>query len=120
MVVDTVTGAAVATLPIGRGTDAAAFDPVRKLIFSSNGLDGTVSVIREVDARTFVPAGTIKTQLSARTMSVDPATGRLFLLAAETNPAAMAAFLAAREAGRHAPSPFAPGTLKLLFFDPAP
>ena len=35
-------GAVVTQLPIGRGTDAAAFDPVRKLIFSSNGADGTI------------------------------------------------------------------------------
>lgn len=118
VVVDADTGATVATLPIGDGTDAAAFDPTRKLIFSSNGMDGTLSIIREVDANTFVSAGTLKTALSARTMSVDPVSGRLFLLAADTNPKAMAAFLAARKAGKRGPSPFVRGSLKLLFFDP--
>lgn len=118
VVVNADTGAMVATLPIGRGTDAAAFDPTRKLVFSSNGMDGTLSVIREVDANTFVPVGTIKTALSARTMSVDPVSGRVFLAAADTNAKAMAAFRAAREAGRRGPSPFARGSLKLLFFDP--
>ena len=117
-VVNTDTGATVATLPIGRGTDGAAFDPTRRLIFSSNGMDGTLSVIREVDANTFVPAGTIKTALSARTMSVDPVSGRLFLAAADTNAKAIAAFLAARKAGRRGPSPFVRGSLKLLFLDP--
>jgi DNA-binding beta-propeller fold protein YncE len=118
VVVDADTGATVASLPIGRGTDGAAFDPTRKLIFSSNGMDGTVSVIREIDARTFVPAGTLRTELSARTISVDPATGRLFLVAAKTSATALAAFQAARKAGRRGPSPFAPGSVKLLFFDP--
>jgi len=118
MVVNADTGAVVATLPIGQGTDAAAFDPTRKLVFSSNGMDGTLSVIREVDANTFVPAGTIKTALSARTMSVDPVSGRVFLVAADTNAKAMAAFRAARQAGRRGPSPFVQGSLKLLFFDP--
>lgn len=118
MVVNADTGATVATLPIGQGTDAAAFDPTRKLIFSSNGMDGTLSVIREVDANTFVPAGTVKTALSARTMSVDPVSGRIFLAAAATNAKAMAEFRAAREAGKRGPSPFVPGSLKLLFFDP--
>ena len=118
VVVNADTGATVATLPIGHGTDAAAFDPTRKLIFSSNGMDGTLSVIREVDANTFVPAATIKTALSARTLSVDPVSGRLFLAAAATNAKAMGAFRAAREAGRRGPSPFVPGSLKLLFFDP--
>ena len=61
VVVNFDTGATVATLPIGHGTDAAAFDPTHKLIFSSNGMDGTLSVIREVDANTFVPAGTVAT-----------------------------------------------------------
>ncbi|HEX5460127.1 MAG TPA: YncE family protein [Steroidobacteraceae bacterium] len=118
VVVNADTGATVATLPIGRGTDAAAFDPTRKLIFSSNGVDGTLSVIREVDANTFVPAGTITTALSARTMSVDPVSGRVFLAAAATTPQAMAAARAARMAGRHGPSPFARGSFELLFFDP--
>jgi DNA-binding beta-propeller fold protein YncE len=47
VVVDLNSGATVARLPIGSGTDAAAFDPKRKLIFSSNGRDGTLSIIRE-------------------------------------------------------------------------
>ena len=118
VVVNADTGATVATLPIGRGTDAAAFDPTRKLIFSSNGMDGTLSVIREVDANTFLPAGTIKTALSARTMSVDPISGRVFLAAADTTARAMAAARAARMAGKRGPSPFAHGSFKLLFFDP--
>jgi len=118
VVVDADTGATVATLPIGRGTDAAAFDPTRKLIFSSNGMDGTLSVIREVDANTFVPAGTITTALSARTMSVDPVSGRVFLAAADTTPQAMAAARADRMAGKRGPSPFVRGSFKLLFFDP--
>ena len=118
VVVNFDTGATVATLPIGRGTDAAAFDPTRRLIFSSNGMDGTLSVIREVDANTFVPAGTVATALSARTMSVDPVSGRLFLAAADTTEQAMAAARAARMAGKHGPSPFARGSFKLLFFDP--
>jgi len=118
VVVNADTGATVATLPIGRGTDAAAFDPTRKLIFSSNGMDGTLSVIREVDANTFVPVGTIKTALSARTMSVDPVSGRVFLVAARTNAKAMAAFRAARQQGKRGPSPFVRGSLKLLIFTP--
>lgn len=118
VVVNADTGATVATLPIGQGTDAAAFDPTRRLIFSSNGMDGTLSVIREVGADTFVPAATIKTALSARTMSVDPVSGRLFLAAATTNARAMAAFRAARRAGRRGPSPFVPGSLRLLMLDP--
>ncbi len=119
VVVNADTGAVVAVIPIGLGSDAAAFDPVRKLVFSSNGLDGTLSVIREVDANAFVPAATARTALSARTMGVDPQTGRLYLAAAEPDASArtVAAYQAARAAGKH---PFVHGSLGLLFLDPAP
>jgi len=120
VVVNSDTGAIVTTLSIGRGSDAVAFDPTRKLVFSSNGTDGTVSIIREVNADTFEPAGTVKTALSARTMSVDPQTGRLYVAVADTDAKAMAAFQAARAAGKRPQRmPFAPGSLKLLFLDPA-
>lgn len=112
VVVDAETGANIATLPIGSGSDGAAFDPVRKRIFSSNG-DGSVSVIEERDAQSFVPADPIKTMPSARTMAIDPATGRLFLVAAEiakTDPPATP--------GGRPRVTFAPDSLKLLYFDP--
>lgn len=116
-------GAIVATLPIGRGTDAVAFDPMHKLVFSSNGGDGNVTVIREVGADHYQPAGAVKTLLSARTMSLDPKTGRLYVGGADTTLQAMAAFhaafRAARQAGRAPPQPVfkKKGSFKLLFFD---
>ncbi len=36
-------GELISQLPIGAGTDAVASDPKPKLIFSSNGIDGTLS-----------------------------------------------------------------------------
>jgi DNA-binding beta-propeller fold protein YncE len=112
VVVDTDTGATVATLPIGTRSDAAAFDPKRKLIFSSNG-EGTLSVIEEKDADTFVTVASVVTMRGARTMAVDPESGRVYLVAADTtiNPSAD-------------PSDFrhrfvvTPGSAKLLFLDP--
>lgn len=119
VVVNADTGAVVASVPIGRGTDGAAFDPRRKLVFSSNGGDGTISVIREVSADRFVPAATVKTAVSGRTMGVDPESGRLYVAAADEDPAAMAEFRAALAAHRRPTRlPFAPGSLKLLFLDP--
>jgi YVTN family beta-propeller protein len=108
VVVDTGTGKEVAGVPIGRGTDAAAFDPKRKWIFSSNGLDGTLSVIREETPNTYVPVATVKTAASGRTMAVDPETGRIYIAAADTDPSPT-------PGGRPIPRP---GTLKLLFLDP--
>ena len=56
MVLDTDSGKVVAKLPIGAGTDGAAFDPKRKLVFSSNN-DGTLSVIAGKRPRSFRLAG---------------------------------------------------------------
>jgi YVTN family beta-propeller protein len=139
VVVDATNGHIVTTLPIGRGTDAAAFDPKRHLAFSSNGMDGTISIIEEKDANTFVSAGTVKTAMSARTMAVDPESGRLYLAAADIDPNAPAlpppgdappgpppAGVANAPPGPGGPGgpprrmPFLPGSLKLLFLDPAP
>jgi DNA-binding beta-propeller fold protein YncE len=113
VVVDADTGAVVATVPIGNGTDAAAFDPKRKLIFSSNGKDGTLTVIQEKDAQTFVAAAAIKTAMTGRTMDIDSQTGRLYIAAAEIDVSAASG----QSAGR---PPLVPGSLKLLFLDPAP
>ena len=109
-VVDADTGALVTTLPIGQGTDGAAFDPKRRLIFSSNGKDGTLSIIEERDANTFVSRGEIKTALTGRTMTIDQLSGRLYILAADIDPAAPVV------PGKR-PS-LIPGSLKLLFLDP--
>ena len=112
-VVNSDSGAVVAKLPIGAGTDAAAFDPKRKLIFSSNGRDGTLSIIQERDPQTFVAVGTVKTAVTARTMGIDPETGRLYLAAADVE--ATPADAAAKAGGR---PKVVPGSLKLLFLDP--
>jgi len=117
VVVNTDTGATVATVPIGAGTDAAAFDPKRKLVFSSNGRDGTLSVIKEQDPNTFVSLGEVKTAVTARTMAVDPQTGRIYLVAADVDTAQAAAANPA-PGGRPRRPPLVPGSTKLLFLDP--
>jgi len=113
-VVNAQSGAVVATLPIGKGTDGAAFDPVRKLIFSSN-FDGTVSVIREVSPEKYQALDSIKTQVTGKNMTIDPASGRLYIAAADIDPNAPVAMGANGRPGR--PKPL-PGSLKILFLDP--
>jgi YVTN family beta-propeller protein len=114
MVLNTDTGAVVAKMPIGAGTDGAAFDPKRKLAFSSNN-DGTISVIQEKDAQTFVGLGSIKTQVTGKNMGIDPDTGRLFVAVADIDPKAPVPAGPNGRPGRPRPLP---GTLKLLFLDP--
>jgi YVTN family beta-propeller protein len=114
-VVNADTGAVVATLPIGAGTDGAAFDPKRKLIFSANGVDGTISVIREDTPDRFTPLGDIKTAVTARTLTINPATGRLYVAVAAIDPAATVPPGPNGRPGRPRPIP---GSLKVLFLDP--
>jgi YVTN family beta-propeller protein len=114
-VVSTQSGAVVASLPIGRGTDGAAFDPRRHLVFSANGADGTISVIQQIEPDKYVAGGDIKTAVTGRTMTIDPATGRLYLAAASIDPAAPIKPGANGRPGRPVPLP---GSLKVYFLDP--
>jgi len=112
-VVNSQSGAVVATVPIGAGTDGAAFDPVRKLVFSSN-YDGTVSVIRQVTADQYEALDSVKTGITGKNMTIDPATGRLFVAVADIDPNAPVPVGPNGRPGRARPLP---GTLKILFLD---
>ena len=119
VVVNAEDGAVVATLPIGAGTDADRFDPRSRVIFSSNGLSGTLSVIRELSAERYRVLPPVRTQLSGRTMALDAASGRVFIVAAHTTPQALHAFLVAWHSGKRPKhSPFKAHSLQLLLFDP--
>lgn len=107
-------GVVIASLPIGARTDAARFDPNRHLVFSSNG-EGTLSIIREVSKDKFVSLGDMKTAPGARTMALDPATGRIYLAAADI----LRSDPPSSPDGRPHVT-YKPGSLKLLFLDPAP
>ena len=85
-VTDAATGAHVATVKIGEGPDAAAYEPARGLVFSSNG-DGTLTVVRQESADRYQVAETLPTQRGARTMALDPTSGRVYLVTAEFDPA---------------------------------
>ena len=85
VVLDIKTGKVLATPTIGKGPDAASFDPKVNLAFSSNGQDGTMTII---DGKTFQPVATVPTHTGARTMTLDPKTGKLYLISATFKPAA--------------------------------
>lgn len=81
IVLNADSGKVVADLPIGDGTDAAAFDPQTKLAFSSNG-EGTLTVVREDSADKFSVVENVATQRGARTMTLDTKTNRIYLATA--------------------------------------
>jgi YVTN family beta-propeller protein len=85
-ITDASTGKQIARATVGDGPDAAAFDAARKLVFSSNG-QGTLTVLKQDSADSYRVAETVSTQRGARTMALDPASGKVYLVTADFGPA---------------------------------
>jgi DNA-binding beta-propeller fold protein YncE len=112
-VTDSVSGKEVARVVIGSGPDAAAFDPNLGMVFSSNGKDGTLTVIQQETPDEYRVAATVTTQPSARTMALDPATHKIYLAAAKlgTTPPAT-------EEHPHPRPSIVPGSFAILIAQP--
>ncbi len=89
LALDPADGRIVATLPIGRGVDGMAHDEGRHLLVTANGVDGTMSVIRQDGPDKYSLVETVATRPMARVIALDAASGRLFIVTAGyTQPAA--------------------------------
>lgn len=107
VMMDSSSGKVVATVPIGGGVDANAFDPGTGLAFASCG-DGTVTIAHEETPEKLTVVQTLNTQRGARTMALDPKTHRIYLATAKFEAAAP-----------DQPGPrrrFAPGSFKILVY----
>jgi YVTN family beta-propeller protein len=82
VITDAQTGMQIARAAIGEGPDAAAFDARRGLVFSSNG-EGNVSVIEQTTPDRYQSKRSVVTERGARTMALDPATGKIYLATAD-------------------------------------
>jgi len=81
-VVNADSGKVVTTVPIGNGPDAAGYDADKKLVFSSNG-EGTLTVVKQESADKYSVIDNVKTERSARTMTIDTKTHKIYLSAAQ-------------------------------------
>lgn len=108
-VVDADNGKVITTVPTGEGTDAAAFDSGTKLAFSSNGGDGTLTVIKQESADKYSVSQNVQTRRGARTMALDLKTHTIYLSDADfgERPAPTAE-------NPHPRPKIIPGTFKLL------
>src|SRR6266516_4130125 len=79
---DTDTGKAVATVPIGAGVDGCTFDDATQLAFASCG-DGTTTIAKEETPQKLTTIQTLKTERGARTIGLDPQTHRIYLPTAQ-------------------------------------
>ena len=84
-VVDIQTGKVIATLPIGQGVDAVAYDPETHLIFCSNG-DATTTIIKQNSADSYSVVQTLNTQTRAKTLALDTKTHKIYLSVADMQP----------------------------------
>lgn len=109
VVMDASNGKIVARVPIGDGSDGAAFDPQTKLIFTSNG-EGTVSIIKEVSANEFMLIDTVPTKRGARTLAIDEKTHRIYLPTADYEPLAS-------DAPKNARPKMVPGSFQILVLE---
>lgn len=98
-------GRHVASLPIGKGADGAAFDAKRQVALIPAGKDGILTVIR-LSPRPQV-IGRVATAASARTIALDSATGRVYLPSATLAPSI----------GNARPKPI-PGSFRVLVLAP--
>ena len=82
VMMDSTNGKVVATVPIGQGVDANAFDPGTQLAFGSCG-DGTVTIAHEDTPDKLTVVQTLTTERGAKTMALDPKTHRIYLASAK-------------------------------------
>ena len=105
VMMDSENGKALASVPIGEGVDANAFDPGTKLAFASCG-DGTTTIARESGPDKLTVVQVLTTERGARTMTIDPATHKIYLATAKME--------APAEGERH--GKIIPGTFKILVY----
>jgi YVTN family beta-propeller protein len=108
---DTDTGKIVATVPIGAGVDACAFDDATQLAFASCG-DGTITIAKEETPQKLIVVQTLPTERGARTMALDPSTHSIYTATATIEPKQANA-----SPVEHRWPTYVPGTFHLLVYE---
>jgi DNA-binding beta-propeller fold protein YncE len=100
VVMDATNGKVIQSLPMGAGCDGLIFIPENKDIITSNG-EGTLTVIHQKDKDHYEVIQTVQTKKSARTITYDPSTKKIYLSSADVK----------MENGKRAVTP---GTFRIL------
>jgi YVTN family beta-propeller protein len=111
VVMDADTGKIIGdSFPIGSRVDTNVFDPALGLVASAT-FDGTIHIFHEDSPDKFTMVETVKTELGAKTMALDPKTHNLYVSTSDFKPPA------APTAERPNPLPTAiPGNFRLLVY----
>jgi hypothetical protein len=78
-------GHIITDLPIGNGSDGAAFNPNTMEAFSSQG-DGTLTVVKEDSPTSFSVEQNVPTPARAKTLTLDTKTNQIYSITAEFGP----------------------------------
>lgn len=111
VIMDSASGKVIASIDAGKGIDATAFDPGTLLVFASAGGSGTVTIAHEDTPDKFTVVQTLVTERSARTMTLDPLTHKIYLASAQFE----APSPPAADGSRPRPK-MIPGTFKVLVY----
>jgi DNA-binding beta-propeller fold protein YncE len=110
VMMDSTSGKVLATVPIGEGVDGAAFDSGTQLAFASCGQSAAVTIAHEEGDKLNV-VQTLKTERGARTMTLDPATHKIYLPTAQFEASTNQVAGGPRQRPR-----MVPGTFKILVY----
>jgi DNA-binding beta-propeller fold protein YncE len=88
IMMDSISGKVVGSVPIGAGVDANRFDPGAKLAFASCGQAGNVTIAKEETPEKLAVVQTLETARGSRTMTLDARTHRIYLAAVDSVQAA--------------------------------
>jgi len=110
VMMDGTDGKILASVPIGDGVDANAFDPGTQLAFASCG-DGTTTIAHEDPPDKLTVVQTLQTAPRSRTMTLDPATHKIYLAAANFEASTNQPAGGPRQRPR-----MIPGTFKILVY----
>lgn len=102
---DIAKGKVVATVPTGKRSDGAAFDPSSRTVFIPDG-EGKLTVIHQDAPDKYRLIENVPTQLGARTIEIDAATHSVFTVTADLTP----------DPGQHPPYKMSPGSFRLLVY----
>jgi DNA-binding beta-propeller fold protein YncE len=81
VVLNSLTGDKVATLPIGPGAEAVVYDSERGLVFTANGgAEGSMTIIRQDVTDSYNVIQTLPTRQRASTLAVNPQSGTVYLV----------------------------------------
>jgi DNA-binding beta-propeller fold protein YncE len=109
VMLDSTTGKVLSTVPIGPGVDAAAYDPATGYVFASSS-DATMTVAK-VEAGKLVAVQKLATPERTRTMTLDPATHRVYAAAAVYKPGPAGAD------GKPGRPTMVPGSFKVMVYE---